>query len=93
MCIRDSCRICRLVYPAVYAGCGKTAVVDNTIFVFLGDHGKMVGTPECEMPQSYNHIPLMIYGKDIKPGVYEDVYKRQGMPQLSSTAGKSLYLG
>ena len=43
---------------------------DNTIFVFLGDHGKMVGTPECEMPQSYNHIPLMIYGKDIKPGVY-----------------------
>lgn len=44
---------------------------DNTIFVFLGDHGKMVGTPECEMPQSYNHIPLMIYGKDIKPGVYD----------------------
>ena len=47
----------------------------------------MVGTPECEMPQSYNHIPLMIYGKDIKPGVYDgfgavsythlDVYKRQ----------------
>lgn len=44
---------------------------DNTIFVFLGAHGKMVGTPECEMPQSYNHIPLMIYGKDIKPGVYD----------------------
>ena len=44
---------------------------DNTIFVFLGDHGKMVGTPECEMPQSYNHIPLMIYGKDIRPAVYD----------------------
>lgn len=43
---------------------------DNTIFVFLGDHGKMVGTPECEMPQSYNHIPLMIYGKDILPTVH-----------------------
>lgn len=43
---------------------------DNTIFVFLGDHGKMVGTPECEMPQSYNHIPLMIYGKDIPPTVH-----------------------
>lgn len=41
---------------------------ENTIFVLLGDHGKLVGTPECESPQSYNHIPLMIYGKDIKPG-------------------------
>ena len=49
----------------------KQSWFDNTIFVFLGDHGKMVGTPECEMPQSYNHIPLMIYGKDIKPGVYD----------------------
>ena len=39
---------------------------DNTIFIFLGDHGKIVGTPECEMPQSYNHIPLMIYGKGIE---------------------------
>lgn len=44
---------------------------DNTIFVFLADHGKMVGTPECEMPQSYNHIPLMIYGKNIAHSVYE----------------------
>lgn len=44
---------------------------DNTIFVFLGDHGKMVGTPECEMPQSYNHIPLMVYGKDLQPAVHD----------------------
>ncbi len=49
----------------------KQSWFDNTIFVFLGDHGKMVGTPECEMPQSYNHVPLMIYGKDIRPAVYE----------------------
>jgi len=38
---------------------------DNTLFVFMGDHGKLVGTPECEMPESYNHVPLMIYGKGI----------------------------
>lgn len=44
---------------------------DNTIFVLMGDHGKLVGTPECEMPQSYNHVPLMIYGKGISPGVYD----------------------
>ncbi len=41
---------------------------DNTIFVFMGDHGKLVGTPECEMPQSYNHVPLMIYGEGVEPG-------------------------
>lgn len=40
---------------------------DNTIFVFLGDHGKIVGTPECEMPQSYNHVPFLIYGNGIEP--------------------------
>lgn len=44
---------------------------DHTIFVFLGDHGKMVGTPECEMPQSYNHVPLMVYGKGLQPAVYD----------------------
>lgn len=41
---------------------------NNTLFVFLGDHGKLVGTPECGMPRSYNHVPLMIYGKGINPG-------------------------
>lgn len=44
---------------------------DHTIFVLMADHGKLVGTPECEMPQSYNHIPFMIFGKGIQPGVYD----------------------
>lgn len=44
----------------------------NTIFVLLGDHGKLVGTPECEMPQSYNHIPLMICGPGIQPEIRTD---------------------
>lgn len=39
---------------------------DNTIFVFLGDHGKMVGSADCEVPTSYNHVPLMIYGTGIE---------------------------
>lgn len=39
----------------------KTDWFHNTLFVLLGDHGKLVGNPECEMPQSYNHIPLMFY--------------------------------
>ncbi len=39
----------------------------NTIFVLIGDHGKLVGTPENEMPEAYNHVPFMIYGKGIEP--------------------------
>ncbi|MEG1686020.1 MAG: LTA synthase family protein, partial [Bacteroides sp.] len=46
---------------------------DNTLFVFVGDHGKMVGNPDCEMPQSYNHVPLIIHGKDISPRVNDDL--------------------
>lgn len=52
-----------------FAAAKKEPWFDNTIFVLLGDHGKLVGTPECEMPQSYNHVPLMIYGKGIEPSV------------------------
>lgn len=51
-----------------FAAAKKEPWFDNTIFVLMGDHGKLVGTPECEMPQSYNHVPLMIYGKGITPG-------------------------
>jgi phosphoglycerol transferase MdoB-like AlkP superfamily enzyme len=45
---------------------------DNTIFVLLGDHGKLLANPESELPESYNHIPLIIYGKGIKPQTYSD---------------------
>ncbi len=45
---------------------------ENTIFVLLGDHGKLVGSPDCEIPQSYNHVPLMIYGKGIKPEIRQE---------------------
>lgn len=43
---------------------------DNTVFVVLADHGKLVGKSDSELPQSYNHIPLMIFGKDITPYLY-----------------------
>jgi phosphoglycerol transferase MdoB-like AlkP superfamily enzyme len=37
----------------------------NTIFVILADHGKLVGNSNCELPVSYNHIPLMIFGAGV----------------------------
>jgi len=47
----------------------------NTIFVIQADHGKLVGKSEGELPQSYNHIPLMIFG----PGVPQQQYAGLGM--------------
>ncbi len=43
----------------------------NTIFVIQADHGKMVGQSDAELPVSYNHIPLIIFGKGIKPMKYD----------------------
>lgn len=42
----------------------------NTIFVIQADHGKIVGKSNGELPVSYNHIPLIIFGKDIKAQQY-----------------------
>jgi len=40
---------------------------ENTVFVFTGDHGRLVGTPDGIVASSLNHIPMFFYGKDIKP--------------------------
>lgn len=44
---------------------------DNTLFVILADHGKLVGEMDSELPQSYNHIPLMIFGTGVQPMRYD----------------------
>ena len=43
----------------------------NTVFVIYADHGKMVGKTDGELPVSYNHIPLLIFGPDVKPQLYD----------------------
>ena len=49
---------------------------DNTIFVLLGDHGKIVGKAECALPDCFNHIPLIFYGEDI-PSIMVDSFAMQ----------------
>ena len=39
----------------------------NTIFVFLGDHGKKLGQSKYEVEESFNHVPLIIYSVGITP--------------------------
>ncbi|MBP5704460.1 MAG: hypothetical protein J6X12_07150, partial [Paludibacteraceae bacterium] len=43
----------------------KRGLYDNTVFVFVADHGKIVGRPECEVAESFNHIPLIIHSPRI----------------------------
>ncbi len=46
----------------------RQAWFNNTIFLFVGDHGKIVGTPRSDMPLSFNHVPCLIYAPAfIKP--------------------------
>jgi len=42
-------------------GARKEEWYKNTIFVLLGDHGKIVGSQTYEMPLSYNHVPFILY--------------------------------
>jgi len=44
-----------------FAEAKKQKWYQNTIFVLLGDHGKLVGEPENEMPECLNHIPLIFH--------------------------------
>lgn len=43
----------------------------NTVFVVMADHGKIVGRTEGELPESYNHIPLMIFGPGIPTAIHD----------------------
>jgi phosphoglycerol transferase MdoB-like AlkP superfamily enzyme len=60
----------------------------NTVFVVLADHGKLVGTADSELPQSYNHIPLMIFGAGIQPQEYTQLGMQVDvMPTLLNIIG------
>lgn len=65
---------------------------DNTVFVLLADHGKIVGNTKSdgELPQSYNHIPLLIFGGGIKAQTYEGLAMQVDvMPTLLGILGMS----
>jgi len=74
----------------------------NTIFVFLGDHGKIIGKQTYDMPLNYNHIPLIIYSdifnesKKIKDfgsqvDVYPTIMGLLNKPYINSSLGIDLF--
>lgn len=62
----------------------------NTVFVIMADHGKIVGKVDSELPQSYNHIPLIVFGPGVKNGRVEKLAMQVDvMPTLLSLLGIS----
>lgn len=61
--------------------CKKQPWFDNTVFIFIADHGH--ATPTVSNPSSsiYNHIPLLFWGNTIK-----NDFKGKKMPVLGSQA-------
>lgn len=48
-----------------FDGMKECGLYENTVFVFVADHGKIVGRPECEVAESFNHVPLIIHSPRI----------------------------
>lgn len=62
---------------------------DNTIFVFIADHGAYKGKADFELPLSYHHTPFFIYSPSkLKPRKVENI----GL-QIDVAAMISSYLG
>ena len=54
----------------VICTCRKSGIARKTTVAY--PELRLVGSPDCEIPQSYNHVPLMIYGKGIKPEIRQE---------------------
>ena len=62
----------------------------NTVFVIMADHGKIVGKVTGELPESYNHIPLVMFGPGIAEGRIDRLATQVDvMPTLLSLLGTS----
>jgi len=44
----------------------KQTWYENTVFVLLGDHGRILGTNRYDMPLDYNRIPLILFSPMFK---------------------------
>lgn len=54
-------------------GAKKRDWYNNTLFVFIGDHGQRFD-PTYDMPLTYHHIPMIFFWeKKLSPKLYEDI--------------------
>lgn len=63
---------------------------ENTIFIIMADHGKLVGKATTEAPESYNHIPLLMFGPGVPQRQYDGLATQVDvMPMLMARLGIS----
>ena len=55
-----------------FAQARKKSWSKNTLFVLVGDHGKITSEQESELPESMNHVPLAIMGAGVQNKVRKD---------------------
>ncbi|MCK9163049.1 MAG: LTA synthase family protein [Bacteroidales bacterium] len=67
----------------------KEAWFDNTVFVFIADHGAYKGSNNYEMPLSYHHSPLIFYSpSNLSPRKNENIGLQIDIAEMISS-----YLG
>lgn len=57
---------------------------ENTIFIFLGDHGKIIESSPYNMPLSLNHVPLIIHSTSL-PNIPQTINKPTGQIDIYPT--------
>lgn len=50
-----------------FENCQSKPWFSNTLFVFVADHGVRFGKSDYDPPLSLNHIPFIVYGKNVIP--------------------------
>jgi phosphoglycerol transferase MdoB-like AlkP superfamily enzyme len=79
---------------------GQEPWYNNTVFIFIADHGMINGELRYDVMLNYHHVPLVIYYSGIEPKVdfhlalQEDVFptimSRLGIPYVNNTFGIDL---
>lgn len=55
---------------------------DNTIFVMVGDHGRMISNGGCEVNDQVNHVPLLIFGGGLEAGENTSLVSQADIPAI-----------
>jgi len=76
---------------------------ENTLFILVGDHGKIIGEQPYEMSLTYNHVPLLFYSSEIQKNprkfdqtglqidIYPSIMELLNISYTNNSLGESLF--
>ncbi|MBR1548326.1 MAG: LTA synthase family protein [Prevotella sp.] len=65
-----------------FANARRQPWYDNTVFILVADHGRQVKDVQSPNQDPINHIPLIIYAKDIQPREYTGVVSQMDIAPI-----------